>query len=217
MPVALAEILVADPVDAWERAGFVVGPDARCQVGSVAIRLAGREPGTGVVGWSLAGLSAEPPGGDLDGIPTTTAADAPGAPVAHPNGVVAIDHVVVITPDLARTTRALGAVGLDPRRERDGELGGARVRQVFYRLGEVVLEVVGPPEEVADGPASLWGITYVVADIDRAATYLGESAGRVKDAVQPGRRITTLRHRALGMSVATALISPDVRRPRPRP
>jgi hypothetical protein len=33
----------------------------------------------------------------------------------------------------------------------------------------------------------------------------------VKDAVQPGRRITTLRTRELGMSVRTALISPHVK------
>jgi hypothetical protein len=34
------------------------------------------------------------------------------------------------------------------------------------------------------------------------------STGRVKDAVQPGRRITTLRTRDLGTSVRTVLMSP---------
>jgi hypothetical protein len=47
-----------------------------------------------------------------------------------------------------------------------------------------------------------------VADIDAAAALLGEHTGRVKDAVQRGRRITTLRHRDLGISVSTALMSP---------
>ena len=35
-----------------------------------------------------------------------------------------------------------------------------------------------------------------------------EHLGKVKDAVQPGRRITTLRHKELDMSVATAFMSP---------
>jgi hypothetical protein len=37
---------------------------------------------------------------------------------------------------------------------------------------------------------------------------LGERTGRVKDAVQPGRRITTLRTCDLGTSVRTALMAP---------
>ena len=34
----------------------------------------------------------------------------------------------------------------------------------------------------------------------------GEHLGRIKDAVQPGRRIATLRHRDLGLSVAIAFM-----------
>jgi len=119
--------------------------------------------------------------------------------------------VVLLSPDLARTVVALRAVGLEPRRERDGELGGAAVRQVFYRMGEVVLEVVGSPDTSGDGPASLWGLTHTVTDIDATAAQLGDRTSPVKDAVQPGRRITTLRHRELDLSVRTALISPDPR------
>jgi hypothetical protein len=74
-------------------------------------------------------------------------------------------------------------------------------------LGEVIIEVVGSPETTAEGPSTLWGITYVVADIDAAAAFFGEATTPVKDAVQPGRRITTLRHQRFGMSVPTALIS----------
>jgi hypothetical protein len=33
--------------------------------------------------------------------------------------------------------------------------------------------------------------------------------GHIKDAVQPGRRIATLRHRDVGMSVATAFMTPE--------
>ena len=49
-----------------------------------------------------------------------------------------------------------------------------------------------------DAPARFWGITVAVADIDAAAGTLGERLGAVKDAVQPGRRIATVRPEASG-------------------
>ncbi|MFL6154897.1 MAG: hypothetical protein ACJ72D_02315 [Marmoricola sp.] len=207
--ITLDEILVADPPQAWRSAGFTVDDDT-CRIGTVRIRLVGREAGSGIVGWSLRGLPADHPG-TLDGVTTTRSVTDPGTGATHPNGVVEIDHVVLLSPDLARTTAALGAVGVLPRRERDGELGGTAVRQVFFRFGPVVVEVVGSPDATSDDPSSLWGLTHVVADIDAAAVLLGDATSPVKDAVQPGRRITTLRHRDLGMSVRTALISPVVR------
>lgn len=209
MSVTIAELLVADPPAAWRDAGFAVDEDDSCRIGTVRLRLVGADRGKGVVGWSLRGLPSDVT--DVDGVPTT-ASDAPvSEPAVHPNGVTVIDHVVLLAPDLARTVAALAGIGLEPRRERDGQLGGAPARQVFYRLGEVILEVVGSPDTVAEGPASLWGLTHTVADIDATSTFLGERTGPVKDAVQPGRRITTLRNRELGMSVRTALISPHVR------
>ena len=178
-----------------------------CRVGGVRIRLTGG--GAGIVGWSLGGLPSNSLEA-LDGIPTVRSDTAVATPGRHPNGVTAIDHVVLLSPDLARTVGALAAIGLAPRRERDAELGGRSIRQVFFRLGEVILEVVGAPDTASEGPATLWGITYVVADIDATASYFGEHTTAVKAAVQPGRRITTLRHRELGMSVRTAMISPPI-------
>lgn len=211
MSADLDQILVADPPTAWTAAGFTVDPDGVCRIGHVRIRLVGRDRGTGIVGWSWRGLSGTLDGGDLDGVPTTASERAPAEPATHPNGVVAIDHVVLLSPDLRRTVDALASIGAQPRRERDGELGGRPVRQIFYRFGDVILEVVGSPETPAPGPSTLWGITYVVPDVDAAAAYFGDAATSPKDAVQPGRRIITLRHRDLGMSVRTALISPHVR------
>ena len=209
MAVTLAELVVADPPEAWAGAGFAVEADGACRVGTVVIRLVGRGAGKGIVGWAL----REVPAGthDVDGVPTTASVAPPGEPGAHPNGVTSIDHVVLLSPDLSRTTAALAAIGLDPRRERDGELGGAPVRQVFYRLGEVILEVVGSPDTASEGPATLWGLTHIVDDIDAAVALLGDNGGRIKDAVQPGRRITTLRTRELGISVRTAMITPHIR------
>lgn len=210
MTVTIDEIDVADTADAWTRGGFTVGVDAVCRIGSVGIRLTGRDYGTGIVGWSLRGV---PPGislDDLDGIPTRRSEAAAAPPAEHANGVTAIDHVVLLSPDLGRTVAALAALDVQPHRERDGELGGRPIRQIFFRFGEVIIEVVGSPETAGDGPATLWGITYVVADIDATASFFGEHTAPVKDAVQPGRRITTVRHRDLGMSVRTAMISAPI-------
>ncbi|MCX2931249.1 glyoxalase [Mycobacterium sp. CVI_P3] len=205
MTVTIDELQVADPADRWRAAGFSVDPDGVCRIGEVRVRLLGR--GSGIVGWTLRGLPSD---GALDGIPTMRSESDPPAPAAHPNGVTTIDHVVLLSPNLNRTVGSLAAVGLRPRRERDAELGGQPMRQVFYRLGPVILEVVGAPDAAGDDPSTLWGITYVVDDIDATASFFGDRTLPVKDAVQPGRRITTLRNRDLGMSVRTAMISPPI-------
>ncbi|WP_179475426.1 glyoxalase [Mycolicibacterium vinylchloridicum] len=205
MPIAVDEFRVADAPDVWRSAGFSVDPDGVCRIGDVRVRLLG--DGSGIVGWTLRELPVDR---DLDGVPTSRSDAAPAVPATHANGVTSVDHVVLLSPNLARTVSSLAAVGLPPRRERDAELGGQSMRQVFFRLGPVILEVVGAPEAADDGPSSLWGITYVVADIDATAAFFGDRTLPVKDAVQPGRRITTLRHRDLGMSVRTAMISPPI-------
>jgi hypothetical protein len=63
---------------------------------------------------------------------------------------------------------------------------------------------------VDDGPARFWGITFAVEDLDAAAGMLGDRLGSIRDAVQPGRRIATVRREAeLGLPVA--LISAEDR------
>lgn len=204
--ITIDEVLVADDPAAWQAAGFTV-VDGTCTVGSVRIVLTGAGEQRGITGWSLRGIPAGTT--ELDGLPTTASTASAPSPAEHPLGATALDHLVVMSPDLDRTVAVLGAVGLEARRVRDFELGGSPMRQVFLRLGETILELVGTPEPSGDGPATFWGLTHTVGDIDAAAALLGERAGRVKDAVQPGRRITTLRTRELGISVATALMTPQ--------
>jgi hypothetical protein len=195
--ITIDELRVGDSVGAWRAIGFDVDDDV-CVVGSVRIRLDG--DGTGITSWTLRDIPDSTT--DVDGIPTAISTASAGEPGQHPNGVTRIDHVVLMTPDLPRTAAALSVVGLDPRRERDA---GA-FTQVFFRFGEVILELVGP-KEAGPGPAHLWGITFVVDDIDETAAFLGDRIGRVKDAVQPGRRITTLRGQPIGVSPAVAFIT----------
>lgn len=92
------------------------------------------------------------------------------------------------------------------RREREAGTPERPLRQGFFRHGEAILEVVGPAEAHGDAPARLWGVTLEVADLDACAELLGERLGRVSDAVQPGRRIATVRP-AAGLTVPLALMS----------
>jgi len=196
--VTIDGLHVGDSADAWRSIGFDVGEDNCCRVGSVRIQLGG--DGNGITSWTLRDTAADHP--DVDGVPTASSATPPGEPGKHPNGATRIDHLVFMTPDLPRTTAAVVALGLDPRRERDA----GTFQQVFFRLGEVILELVGPAE-AGPGPASLWGVTFAVVDLDATAAFLGDRVGRVKDAVQPGRSITTLRGTQIGISPAIAFMS----------
>ena len=89
----------------------------------------------------------------------------------------------------------------------------AKARQpdalVFFRMGEVILELIGQVDTAGQGAPGFFGLAITVDDVDALAHLLGEHLGRPKDAVQEGRRIATLRHREVGMSVATAFMSPD--------
>jgi hypothetical protein len=206
MTLTLDAVDVADDAQSWAATGFAVDGGGVCRVGGVDLRLLGGTAGTGLVGWALGGLPADI--ADVDGIPTTRSAGRTGGSApGHPNGSVGIDHVVVFSPHLTRTVAALSDLGAAPRRQRDAQLGGNPIRQVFVRFGEVIVEVVGAPDAEGGGPSTLWGVTFTVADIDATAAFLGGRTSSVKDAVQPGRRITTLRHRDCGMSVRVAFLS----------
>jgi hypothetical protein len=203
----IEEIRVGDDAAAWRSAGFTVDDDGVCRAGTVRIRLVGRDGGKYVRSWSLRGLDGE---GDIEGLPTEPPAGLPPAdPATHQNGTLLIDHLVVATPDIDRTIAALEARGLELKRTRETGTYGTPMRQAFFRLGEVILEVIGPGEPAGDGPARFFGFAFTVADLDATHAALGEHIGRIKDAVQPGRRISTLRHKELDISTAIAFMSPE--------
>lgn len=209
--MTIDEILVGDPPEAWEAAGFAVDDDGTCRIGTVRVRLVGRDGGKRILGWSLRGAAAARlADGRLDGLPTTVSAAEPAEPAVHPNGARHIDHVVLLSPNLPRTIAALEGIGLVSRGERETSSYGAPMRQVFFRMGEVILELVGGTEP-GEGDPGFFGLAITVDDLDAVRELLGEHLGDAKDAVQEGRRIATVRHRDLGMSVATALMSPEPR------
>jgi hypothetical protein len=205
----IASIEIADPPEAWASAGFTVDGNGSCTVGHVRLDLVGRDGDRKrIQSWSLRGVPAGTT--SIDGLTTASSDEPMPTPVTHPNGVQLIDHVVIMSPDVDRTIAALQANGLAPLRTRhvDPEQYGFSARQTFFRLGEVILELIGPNEPQGDGPAAFFGLAYTVTDLDALPSFYGEHLGRVKDAVQPGRRIATLRHKELGLSVATAFMTP---------
>ncbi|MDO8211569.1 VOC family protein [Conexibacter sp. CPCC 206217] len=221
--VTIEQLTIADAPATWAALGFAVEDDA-CRIGDVRLRFAGRDAGRGLVGWTLRGTAST----GLDGLPTARAqrdgsgrADTPGEPVTgtaagvaapHPNGVTRIDHVVAVSPQLDRTVAALQAAGLDLRRIREEPTPAGAPRQAFFRLGAELLEVIQEPDEVAvraggpDRDAFFWGLALRCDDLDATVAALGERASEVRDAVQPGRRIASVR-RVAGLALPVALMT----------
>lgn len=204
------ELLIEDDAGRWAQLGFTVAAGC-CDLGAVRLRFSSADssPGRGLLGWTL----RDPASTELDGLPTTASEQPPRAPApVHPNGVVAIDHVVAFSPSLDRSVRALQDAGLDLRRIREQPTPAGAPRQAFFRLGAEILEVVQMNPEAVQGtdgqaqPARFWGLAVRAADLDRTVELLGAQVSPIRPAVQPGRRIATLR-RSAGLTVPLALMS----------
>jgi hypothetical protein len=172
--------------ETWAPVGFAPGEP----IGDVALAF-----GAPALELAIEGLRAEAP----DGLALLQA--PPGPPAGrgeHPNGALAVDHVVALTDDMDRTLAALGEAGLELRSERR-----APARQAFFNLRTLVLEVVEAPGR----QPALWGLTVVVEDLDA----LVPPVGAPRDAVQPGRRIATVPKEA-GLPAALAFMTPRPQR-----
>lgn len=201
----VAEFVIAADAQRWHDVGFAVTPQATLQLGGVVLRFVGGSGG--MLSWVLAD-AADRELTDIDGL-ATAHGEPPAEPGReHPNTVTSIDHLVVYTPNLERTTAAIAAgTGAPLKRVREvGEL-----RQGFHRLGEVIVEVVSFPQ-VAGDTASFWGLAVNARDIDALYERVGDALmSAPKDAVQPGRRIASFRE-AAGLGLAVAVMTPHVTR-----
>ncbi len=209
----VSEIVLPADDSRWRQAGFDVDGGV-VRVGTVDLRLAGADAGERIVSCGVCGIASS----DLDGLPIARAdAPPPGDPApSHPNGVVRIDHLVAFTPDLDRTVAAGEALGLDLRRIREEPAPAGSPRQAFFRLGELILEIAQAPAGSpvrGDAPARFYGLAFAVEDIDATVAALGDLASEPRDAVQPGRRIATVRKEA-GLGLPVAFMTP---RPVERP
>jgi hypothetical protein len=201
-------LVVGGSSEPWTRLGLAV-VDGGVPLFGTGLRFApDAEPG--IVGWALSGIADGTDGidgiDDIDGLATEVVAPAPPILVDHPCGAIGLDHVVVATDALDRTCAAVeAATGAPLRRVR----AVGEIRQGFHRLGGggLIVEVVEraglPP-----APAWFWGLVINVEDLDAAANRIGpDGIGDVIDAVQPGRRIATVRSE-LGLGVPVALMTP---------
>lgn len=215
-------LVVADEPSAWQSAGFSVDGEGVCDFGEVSLQLVGRASGKkGLLSWALAGV----PSGvnEVDGIPTTPVQDvaakaAVSSPVAakakHPNGVTGIEQVVLNSPDPGRTVAVLKGLGLEPQRQTDRVLKG--FIQTIYKPSETIIELLGPAKPkpgTEKQPAGFFGITFVCEDLDATHRHLADTTKPPWKAVQPGRRLTTLKGETHGVSVAVAFISAYVADP----
>lgn len=211
---ALHTITVTDEPAAWEAAGFRI-VDGRVSLGGVNIAFDAGAPQS--ISWTfdqLGGLSETDQSNDaaveLDGIATFVGPAPAGAEPDNPNGVFHLDHAVMLSPSLPRTVPRLETAGFEVRRRRD--IGHGR-EQVFLWAGPTIIELVGPveaPDEGLDAPSQLWGLAMSTTDLHDAASKLGDNLGAIKDAVQQGRDIATVRTGELGISPTIALMTPHI-------
>lgn len=210
----VAELRLGCPVEPWSRLGFAVressdGPSV--SVAGLGFRFVEDASGSvesAVTGWTLVGATSGPD--DVDGIATRWIDEPTMSPVPENRvHVSSIDHIVIMTGSLDRTSESIDRIlGAPRKRVRDA---GGGVRQGFHRAGDIILEVVERPDLDPNTVASLWGVVFVVDDLDATVGWLGPDAvSAPRDAVQPGRRIASIR-REVGLGLPVALMTPHVR------
>lgn len=205
----LDTVVLGDDPQGWIRLGFGISErpgGSALRLGSTDIVLTGS--GAGFEGWCIRGVDHPIAGlahlghGPPDPEPTGD----------HPNGIRGIDHIVFHSGDPAATVAEFEAAGIERRGGRSTESYGAPMQQVFFWLGDVILELIGPDEgePTSPGALSFFGLALWSDDLDASVTALGELAGQPKEAVQPGRRIAGIRGSEVGVATPLALMSPHV-------
>ncbi len=195
----LASILLPGDPEPWSALGFSPDGDGRLRFSNGALEF----------GDDVRGLAVDAPTGDtlpveVEGIPIRRGSVLRGSD--HRNGAVELDHLVIMTPALDRTSAAITeALGLEQRRVRETP----EVRQAFHRFADhggtrgCIVEVV---QDSRVGHPAIWGVVFIVDDLDAAVAAAPELISQPTPAVQPGRRIATV-SRAAGLSTAVALMS----------
>ena len=211
----LLKLTIGETAETWSSAGFEVmelpNGSPGCQLGSVQIQFDTTGP-QGILSAVVSGLRGMIDSLDFDnenGLSPTH--NNTSLSSTHPNGVSRIDHLVVTSSDCDRTTAAFEANGVYPRRVRTFGDDGSKMRQTFFWLGDVILELVGPDASGDKGQANFWGLALISDNLQATADYLGEKCTPVKPAVQPGRKITTIKSREIGITTSLAVMSPHTK------
>lgn len=199
-------LTITGDIDTWRSLGLSATDDGLIPLFGTALRIVSPEAEdvpAGIVGWALSGIDDTTT--SIAGLTTTVVEQLAPIFATHSLGARSIDHVVVMTGDLEQTTGDVAlATGCELKRIR--EVG--KIRQGFHRIGRggLIVEVV-QHEDDDRSVAEFWGLVIIVEDLDEACAQLGaDRVGEPKDAVQPGRRIATIRS-SVGLGTAVALMS----------
>lgn len=144
----------------------------------------------------------------IDASPSGVTGKAPPLESATPTagGVLAIDHVVINTPDPERAI-ALWRDRLGVRLALDREFPHRGLRMLFFRSAGVTLEFVCPRGASGGGDDLLNGIAYRVADLAAVRERLlaaGLDMSEVRQGNKQGTHVATVRNETEG--VPTLLI-----------
>ena len=199
-------LTITGDIDTWRSLGLSATDDGLIPLFGTALRIVSPEAEdvpAGIVGWALSGIDDTT--ASIASLTTTVVEQLAPIFATHSLGARSIDHVVVMTGDLEQTTGDVAlATGCELKRIR--EVG--KIRQGFHRIGRggLIVEVV-QHEDDDRSAAEFWGLVIIVEDLDEACAQLGaDRVGEPKDAVQPGRRIATIRS-SVGLGTAVALMS----------
>ena len=119
------------------------------------------------------------------------------------SGVVALDHIVIDTPNPDRALGLYGArLGLDLALDRTAPQW--KTRFLFFRTGGLTFEVIHRLGETHDpaAPDRIWGLTWDVADLAAAHARLAAAGFNISDirtGRKPGSTVFTVRDGTMGV------------------
>lgn len=135
-------------------------------------------------------------------------AERPLSTVTADSAVSALDHVVIQTPAPERAAALYGArLGLDMRLDLTNPDWGSRL--MFFRCGDLIVEIIHRLEEASEGPDKLWGLSWRVRDASAAQARMqaaGLDVSDVRTGRKPGTRVFTVRDGTCG--VPTLMVEP---------
>lgn len=211
-------LIVSGPAAPWEAAGFSFVTDRTADAPLIpfdnyAIEVDPHTPPSGGGQPEVLGIRTGVSGAssDLDGIAVNVDShpifhgEAPD--VGHRNFIYSVDHLVVATPNHERSKQAFAACGLDHRKS-VGDPRGGDLAQSFFLADKILIELVGPYDDTAEGPSSIWGLSLVSNDIAATADFFGDRCTAPKPAIQAGRLISTLDTLTLGLPLRVSIMTP---------
>lgn len=200
--VRLTSLTIGGRHQPWVDLGFAVDDRGAIPLLNGALVIG---EGSGMTGLTVDHIGGAPT--DVEGIPVGLSGRVP--PADHPNGALGLDHLVMLTDSIERTSgRIADVLGLPLKRIRET----ATVRQGFHRFADES-DARGCIVEVVEGPdqqrTALVGLVVNIADLHGWCDMIGpDKVGIPKAAVQPGRYIATVRS-GVGLGVPVAFMTPD--------